>query len=53
MHWLERAARVVARAVFLCLVILMAALPLPVMPIVFVFQKWRDREIAAEVVRKR
>ncbi|APR84966.1 Hypothetical protein A7982_10315 [Minicystis rosea] len=52
MRWLRRAARAVARAVFFCLVVLLAALPVPVMPIVFVFQKWRNREVAAEVDRK-
>jgi hypothetical protein len=53
MRLLARAARAVVRAVFLILLILLAALPIPVMPIVFLFQKWRAREVAAAVAKKR
>ena len=45
--------RALARAFFFVLLILMAALPLPAMPIVFLLQKWRRREAAAQIDRER
>lgn len=45
--------RALARGVFVTFLILMAALPVPVMPIVFLLQKWRRKEVAAQVDRER
>lgn len=45
--------RALARVVVLVLLILMAALPVPAMPVVFFLQKWRRREVAAEIDRRR
>lgn len=49
----SRITRAVVRVLFIVFVAFVAACPLPVLPIVFVMQNWRPREVAAQVVRVR
>lgn len=52
MRWLKKAARLMGRVLYVFLLVTVSVC-VPVLPIVFHQKKWRDRETATQLVRRR